>query len=126
VTDIDQNTEKAFDFAQEAIKQLITLATGVLALTITFLKDVIKKAPAGSLPWLQAAWILYLVSITFGVFALLNLSGVLERPGEDKSSPPNPLTPSIYRSSIRMFAIVQIIAFLVAVGLTITFGFKAF
>jgi hypothetical protein len=40
-----QGIEKAFDFAQGATKQLITLATGVIALTITFLTDAIETAP---------------------------------------------------------------------------------
>src|SRR5690242_1048270 len=51
---------KAFDFAQDVTKQLITLSTGVIALTITFLKDVATKAPSGALDFLHIAWVLFL------------------------------------------------------------------
>jgi hypothetical protein len=88
MAELDPAIEKAFEFAQEATKQLITLATGVIALTITFLKDVLGTD--GSAGFLQAAWVLYLVSIVFGVLTLLNLTGNLERPGPGS-------TPSIYR-----------------------------
>jgi hypothetical protein len=120
---LDNSTEKAFDFAQDATKQLITLATGVIALTLTFLTDVIKKAPGSSADWLHAAWVVFLVSIVFGVFTLLNISGVLERPGKDEQEVA--LTPSIYRPSIRVLSIIQILTFSTGVALTLVFGFKA-
>ena len=34
-----EETKKAFEFAQDTTKQLITLATAIIALTITFAKD---------------------------------------------------------------------------------------
>ena len=118
MAEMDKRIEKAFDFAQEATKQLITLATGVIALTITFLTDVIKTAPAGSASFLQAAWVLYLVSIVFGILTLLMLTGNLERPGEGRS-------PSIYRGSIVACSIGQVLSFSLAVAFTLVFGFKA-
>jgi len=115
---MDKSIEKAFDFAQESTKQLIALATGVIALTITFLTDVIKTAPAGSAGFLQAAWVLYLVSIVFGMLTMLMLTGNLERPGAGKS-------PSIYRGNIVVCSIAQVLTFSAAIGLTLVFGFKA-
>ncbi len=64
--EMEPRIEKAFAFAQETTKQLITLSTAVITLTITFLKDVVKAAPVGSAPYLQAAWVFYLLSIVFG------------------------------------------------------------
>jgi hypothetical protein len=118
MAEMDKTVEKGFDFAQEATKQLIALATGVIALTITFLTDVTKTASAGSAGFLQAAWVFYLVSIVFGILTLLMLAGNLERPGEGKS-------PSIYRGNIVSCSIIQILTFCVAVALTLVFGFKA-
>jgi hypothetical protein len=109
---------KAFEFAQEATKQLITLATAVIALTITFLTDVVKEAPTGSAPWLQAAWIFYLVSIAFGVFTLLALTGSLGTSKEGK-------TPSIYAKNVVLPSMAQVFSFFAAVSLTLVFGFKA-
>jgi hypothetical protein len=114
---MDKNIEKAFEFAQEATKQLIGLATGVIALTITFLTDVVKTAPSGSAVFLQASWVMYLVSIVFGVFTLLALTGNLERAEQG--------TPSIYSGAIRFGSIAQILTFAAALILTLVFGFKA-
>jgi hypothetical protein len=110
--------EKAFDFALDLTKQLITVATAVIALTITFLTDVAKDAPAGTAVWLQIAWILYLVSIAFGIFTLMALTGTLADP---KAKEP----PSINAGSTRRFAGAQVLSFFVAVALTMVFGFKA-
>jgi hypothetical protein len=119
----NSNLEKAFDFAQETTKQLITLATGVIALTLTFLTDVVKTAPTSTVLWLHIAWVGYLTSIVFGVLTLLNLSGNLERPGSDENG--QPLAPSIYRGSIRACSGLQVLTFLAAIGVTLVFGFKA-
>jgi hypothetical protein len=112
---LSPTAQKAFDFAQGATKQLITLATAVIALTVTFLTDVVKAASSGSARVLQLAWILYFVSIVSGVFTLLGLAGNLERPG-------NSGTPSIYRPNIVVFSLVQVLSFCIAVLLTLVFG----
>jgi len=115
---LSPRAQKAFDFAQEATKQLITLATAVIALTVTFLTDVVQAASSVSARVLQAAWILYFVSIVSGVFTLLSLAGNLEQPGDGG-------TPSIYRKSIRYLSLVQVISFCTAVLLTLVFGWLA-
>lgn len=117
------NLQKAFDFAQETTKQLITLATGILALTLTFLKDVASSAPAGTRIFLEWGWGIYLVSILFGVGALMTLSGNLERPGSKTT--PTVGTPSIYRLNIRFCVVAQSVLFLVATSSTVIFGIKA-
>jgi hypothetical protein len=112
---LSSKVEKAFDFAQEATKQLITLATGVIALTVTFLTDVAANASSGSARVLQAAWILYFISIVAGVFTLLSLAGNLERPGDNA-------IPSIYRRNIVVFSLAQVLCFCAAILLTLIFG----
>lgn len=107
-------SEKAFDFASDLTKQLITLSVGVIALTVTFVKDV--KGTAHTL--LVVSWAIYLVSILFGVATMMALAGNLERPGDNAK-------PSIYAGNIRMLAGIQVVAFAVATGLTIWFGAKA-
>lgn len=116
MAELDPGVEKAFEFAQEATKQLIALATGVVALTITFLTDVLETAPGSAERFLQAAWVLYLVSVVFGVLTLLSLAGNLERPGDGAS-------PSIYRGNIIAFSIGQVLCFGTAMALTLAFGF---
>jgi ketosteroid isomerase-like protein len=75
---LDESTKKAFDLASDSTKQLITLSTGILALTITFGKDVYQGFPTATKDILMDAWIGYLVSIVFGIFVLFALTGTVE------------------------------------------------
>lgn len=64
-----------FDSANELAKQLITLATGILALSITFIKDVLKNNGT-VVKWpLRAAWFIYLFSIFFGMWTMMAITG---------------------------------------------------
>jgi hypothetical protein len=110
----DDDRGKAFDFAQETTKQLLTLSTGVIALTITFLKDVASEAPAGARDFLHVGWALFFVSIIAGVGVLMTLTGNLAS-----------ATTTVYTTNIRIFAAVQVLAFLAAVLCTLVFGWRA-
>ena len=67
-TDDAKRYADALSYLSEKTKQLITLATGILAVTITFAKEVLRGLPAAwiALP-LLFGWLLYLASIHFGV-----------------------------------------------------------
>jgi hypothetical protein len=109
--------EKAFDFAQELCKQLITLSTGLIALTITFWKDIVGTQPV-AFPWLAYySWYTLLGSVFFGIWMLMALTGVLE---PTKSS--EDYTPSIRGSSVVIPSVLQIIAFVLGLILMIAFA----
>jgi len=108
-------TAKAFDFAQDLTKLLITLATGIITITITFLKDVATQAPASAHIWIEIAWLLYLLSIVGGVMALMGMTAALDE--QD--------SPSINEGAITWPARAQFGLFAAAVALTIWFGTKA-
>jgi hypothetical protein len=110
--DLTERTRTAFAFAQEEAKQLITLATAVIALTITFLKDVSGTGPNG---WLIAGWCLYIVSIVAGVGTLMTLSGNLEKRE----------FPSVYEKNTAVLAGAQVIAFVGGTMLVVVFGATA-
>lgn len=74
---IDERLAKAFDFSQDSAKQLITLSTGVLALTITFYKDFAPQAGHGSKTLMTFGWLAFLLSILCGVVHLFALTGAL-------------------------------------------------
>jgi hypothetical protein len=114
MADFAEHTKKAFDFASDATKQMITLATGVIALTITFRKDIATDVPSTGKTFLAVGWVLYLLSVILGVATLMNLAGNLERPQNDRRS--------IYAGSIRLLGGMQAVAFLLAIACTITFG----
>jgi hypothetical protein len=107
---------KAFDFASDLCKQLITLATGILAVTITFSKDLVGPASSTAKDVLSIAWGVYLLSIVAGIGTLMSLTGTLGKSAQ----------PSIYSGKATAFAKCQITLFLVGVGLTILFGVCAF
>ncbi len=105
-----QKAEEAFTFAQEAVKQMITLSTAAFALTLTFRKDI---APSGTdTTCLEVAWGAYLVSVLFGLFTLMNLAGQFARSAN----------PSIYGGGIPVCGIVQAVSFLTALGFTLAYG----
>jgi hypothetical protein len=82
---LDDRTKTAFTFAQESTKQMITLATGVIALTITFSKDIAGSVDQSARAFMLLSWIAFLVSVVFGVWTMLALTGTLE-PGPDAST----------------------------------------
>lgn len=130
MTDQDQ---KAFDFAQDATKQLITLSTGVVAITITFFKDFAANAPSDAKTWMQWSWVVYVASIVFGVWTLLALTGALGAgdpsaggSGDTRNkSDADKGRPSIYSPAITLPAVLQALTFLAALVMSVVAGWKA-
>jgi hypothetical protein len=107
--------EKAFDFAQETTKQVITLAAGVLTITVTFHGD-LEKAKVRPASWpLQWAWVCLAVSVASGLFTLMALTGNLERSKGD---------PSIYDWNVRWTSLLQLAAFGAGIALTAVFAWN--
>jgi hypothetical protein len=114
-TRLTPESSKAFDYAQDVTKQLITLATGITALTVTFIHELVASASASAIHFVEAAWLCYVVSIAFGVITLLQLAGNLEKQAK----------PSIYRSGITLASLGQITLFVAGTACVIVFGIKA-
>ena len=115
---MDERTKKAFDFAADSTKQLITLSSAILLLTITFSKNILNDVPQGYLRWILAfTWIFYLLSIVFGVGTLLAMTGTLEPKDMSRVH-----KPSIWQGSIRIRSALQVILFLIATLLIVAFG----
>lgn len=70
--DVDDQLKKAFDFAADLAKQLITLATGIITITITFAKDFLPQTPNAAVKhWAIYAWVALLASVVCGLCDLL-------------------------------------------------------
>jgi predicted outer membrane lipoprotein len=114
---MQERTKIAFDFAYRTTAQLITLATGIITLSITFLKDFLSKINVKRRTRTQVivifSWVLLLMSVCFGILTDLTLTGNM---GNIKAAP------DVYASNTRMVAILQIITFLMGLLLTIVFG----
>lgn len=122
---MDEQSKKAFDFAADLTKQLITLSTSIVTLTLLFSKDVLDPR------WLAILiWILFLFSTMFGLLALMALTGTLapvpQAHAIDTTSPPPPATgvgpqdkPLAIGDNVRMWSKWQVVSFGLAIFLTI-------
>ncbi|HEY4779206.1 MAG TPA: hypothetical protein VIH47_06415 [Solirubrobacterales bacterium] len=109
---------KAFDYAQEATKQVLTLATAVVTITVSFLKDIVSAAPGDARTLLYIAWGLFTLSILGGIATLYNLTGHV---GEAETS-----SEGINVFGIRLFSGLQLISFVLAIACVVYFGARAF
>lgn len=112
-------TEKAFTFASESSKLLITLSTGVIAFMIAFLdKDSSMKAVTTcEKVILITSWIIFLLSAIVGVWTQLALANVLE-----PKSKPAIFNPTIQEDKIKFPFKIQIILFVLGVTMTVVYG----
>jgi hypothetical protein len=108
---MDDNISKAFDTAQDVSKQLLTLAAGIVVLTITFFSDFGKHAPSSAKDLFFVAWLLYTISLIGGIGTLQTLAGNLQHAHLD-----------IYKGNTVFFSIVQYATFVAALALTVIAG----
>ncbi len=113
---MNERRKTAFAFAQDATKQLITLATGVIALTITFFHEFATSAPEESKRWMEWSWAVFVLSIVAGFWTLNALTGSLEPKTHDEREP------SIRGSNVVVPSWIQIVLFLLALGFTVNAG----
>ena len=118
--------------ALETTKQVITLSTGVITLTITFLEKIVQ--PDGSTgrifpPTLKIGWICFGLSIVFGMWTLMAITGTMN--ALDRKTHGLTLSPRHERavetlnegSNIRVPSMLMLLSFLAATLLTIVTGF---
>ena len=119
----DRN-KAAFASAGDTCKTLLTLTTGILALTISFMSNVAKSATTNELWVLRVSWLFFFASVVFGVLTLQGLTGSLsplKKADTGNATQSNP-SPAIYDGNITKPAIWQNITFGVGVLLFIIFG----
>ena len=97
----------------ELTKQILTLSTGILALTVTFADTFVDEAPPFALFLLGGCWISLFVSLIGGVMTLMSLTGILfclENPNDERCKHAGTLT--IYAKNIRATSLLQVVTFL--------------
>lgn len=104
----------AFQFAKEVSTQLITIASALIGVSVTFIKDF---TPSGK-TWLRASWLLYILSILFGVVTLMALTGTIE----SLAASGKPF--QHFSTSTRWPAATQIISFVIATICLVIFGWQ--
>lgn len=124
----DPGTKAAIEFARDSSKQVLTLATGVLTITLTFVDKVVKIGDLtdGERYLLFAAWLVLVLSMLLGVVALLLITGnASPTTRTDAGSIANRADyhPSIYAKGVQGSAVGQMITFLLGIVLLVVFGF---
>ncbi len=125
MTSVSERRIKAFEYAAESIKQLIAIATGLIAFTVTFSKDFVS-AVGGPLKWVAAiGWLFLLGSVCFGLLALQALAGQMDQTAEN-ATPDGDETawaaPSIWSSAVGLLWKLQQGSFALGLLTTIIFG----
>jgi hypothetical protein len=111
----NERIKKAFDFSADLTKQLITLATGIITITITFSHDFVKDPAAAPKGLAYTAWYFFLASIFFGIMTLSALTGNLD--AKDKTA-----EPTIFKGNIIIFSVPQFLTFFAGLLYTILFA----
>lgn len=114
---MDENVKKAFEFASDVAKQLITLSTGIIAIVFTFSKDIVSKKASADFPTLMLGFAcgLYFFSIVAGLWHLYALTGELESTTSNHQ-------PTTRGKNAIVPSIIQIIFFLVGTAMMIVYG----
>lgn len=116
---ISEREKLAFEYAKDTTKQLMTLATGFIALTVTFSKDYMSNVPE-EVKWKATVfWVLLLISVLFGQFCLMSLTGIL---GSNKKPLPSL---DIYNSSVKWTSFIQVVTFFLGLGVGIYIAIEA-
>jgi len=128
------NEQKAFDFAADTTKQLITLATGIITLTITFSKDIIGASELSNSSLIFWSWGLFIFSIICGIWTLMALTGNLQpmkKKTNEKEKTENEEVEEIITeeceinintNNVKIPSVVQILSFIIALIFTVLFG----
>jgi hypothetical protein len=112
---MDPTTEavqQSFEFAAESVKQLVTLSTGIIALMITFSKDLVGRVSPSGVRLLRTSWALYLASMLVGILAMGAMTGALAK--DD--------TPSVYEPNILALTVLQWVIFLIGTGVLLVYA----
>ena len=72
--ELTEKLKVAFEFTSDLSKQLITLSTGILALTITFTRQLVEDPSRRLVRVLKFGWASYFLSIIFGIMNSIILS----------------------------------------------------
>ncbi len=115
------NIIEGYKSIHDLAAQLITLGTAVIALSITFMKDVLKDAANKPTGLLKLSWFSYLLSICFGIWTMMTLTGMIFKVSTQgvasvQSQP--------YGSTV-LPAFLQIVMFVAATVFMILYGAKA-
>lgn len=115
----DSPAQLGFEFIRDLCIELITLATGVTAVTIAVSKrGVAGRISRRALVSVRIGWILCLISAGAGILQLMALTGALAPPGGAPAQMPD------VPANARFFALVQIVTFALGMICMVAFAWR--
>lgn len=123
ILSVTMDAPASFEFAKETVTQLIGLATGVIGISVTFAKEVRSRVTNGERKLLFRSWSVLLASIVFGVWTLCALTGTLAGLSAMSGSADGGAG-AIYELQVSIPSVLQIISFLVGIGMLIRHATK--
>jgi hypothetical protein len=100
-------------FAQSVVVQLLTVSAAITTVTITFYGDIGHHANLATRSLLISSWCCFVVSIAFGCFTLLEMTGLLGE-GQEREN--------IYSKHVRVPAAIEVGFFMIAIVLVVVGG----
>lgn len=113
---MDDESKAQLESASDAVKQVVTLSTGILTITLTFAKTLASGASSGWQTALRWSWALLGVAIIAGIWFMLAKAGVVY---ENKSI-------SIKDWRLRGPWLIELSFFVVAIIIIFLFGITQF
>jgi hypothetical protein len=107
---MNMSAPESFHYAKEVATQLITLSTGVIAVTATFIKDMPPTVSPSARRALYCSWIAFLLTIVFGVLVLAAMTGTLATVQSVQAI-------AIYDWNIRLPSTLQFFSFIIGIAL---------
>jgi hypothetical protein len=99
----ERNT-KAFEFASDTTKLILSLSTGIITVVLTFNEKILKNI---DVKWILITSIIFLlISILAGLMVMMALTGNLSEEENDE--------PSISSPNIRIPSVIQILSFIIS------------
>lgn len=118
---MDVSILEGYKSVTELSQQLVTLATGILALSITFIKELLKGETRRAHTLLKLSWLAFLLSITAGVWTKMTVTGMIFAVA--LSGVTDEIKAGPYGTTV-LPALLQITLFLVGGALIIGYGVK--
>jgi TRAP-type mannitol/chloroaromatic compound transport system permease small subunit len=109
---MNEHSKFAVSAAVDVSKQVMALATGVIAIQVTFIKDL----PIGSGYYAELSWFFLLISILFGLLTLMGVAGTVAKSDEIRPD-------LIYKKHLRIVAAAQILFFFLGIVSSVFFAF---
>ncbi|WP_373088277.1 hypothetical protein [Sneathiella sp.] len=107
--------------ASETTKQIVTLATGMIALSVTFAEKFKVGDGAITVPWqLPVSWLAFGATVFLGVWTLMAITGVVNTATLAGG------TADANSVSIRFPAILMVLSFVIGIFFAIAAGYAKF